>query len=318
VSVSINQSDKINLAAVVGPTASGKTALAVSLALSLCGEVVSCDSMQIYSGMEIATAAPTMEEMRGVPHHFVSCFPASERFSVAKYCSLAHGRIREISERGKLPILCGGTGLYYSSLTENLSFAEVPADDALRRELKAQYSELGGEYLLAKLGEFDSETAALLHPNQEDKIIRAIEIYTLGGITISEQKRRSRENPPPYRVRTVGLTYRNRATLYERINRRVDLMIEQGLVKEAEQMLKNCDMTTAAGAIGHKELIPYLRGEIPLSAAADKIKMESRRYAKRQLTWFRRRENIHWLYREDFSSDEQLSEAAREIITAPL
>ena len=310
----MNRPEKIPLLAVVGPTASGKTALAVELAKRLNGEVVSADSMQIYQEMQIGTARPTKDEMEGVPHHLLGFLPLSESFSVAQYVELAGKTVREIASRGKLPILAGGTGLYVSSLVENVSFTETARDDALREELCRRGEREGGEALLQELTQFDPESAARLHPNNLGRIIRAIEIYRTSGITMTEQLKRSREVPSPYQFCGIGLTFADREKLYDRINLRVDRMMEAGLEEEARRVLALPGGQTALQAIGYKELSPYLNGDCTKEEALENLKRQTRRYAKRQLTWFRRDERIHWLEADRFASREELVKEAERIV----
>lgn len=286
---------KIPLLCIVGPTASGKTGLSVELAKRHSGEIVSCDSMQIYKGMDIATAKVTPEEMCGIPHHLVNFLPVGEGFSVSDYVKMAHKVIADIYDRGKLPVLVGGTGLYYSSLVENISFSEEKLDEKLRAELNERYEHEGGEALLLELAEFDPETARTLHPNNGKRIVRAIEIYRTTGVTMSEQLARSRKNPSPYNHLTICLTYNDRQKLYDRINLRVDKMLEAGLLDEAREFYSQDVGKTASAAIGIKEFKPYFDGECTLEAAVEKLKRETRRYAKRQLTWFRRCKNINYI-----------------------
>lgn len=286
-------SEKIKLLAVVGPTASGKTALAVEMAKTFDGEVISCDSMQIYKGMEIATAAPNVEEQCGIPHHMVSCVSPEESFSVSKYCDMAHRCIEEISGRGKLPVLCGGTGLYYSSLVDDITFVDAPSDDGLRSRLYERAKKEGGQALLDELSRFDPETASRLHPNHISRIVRAMEIFMLSGVTLTEQNKRSRQNGSRYDLLPVGLDFHDRAALYERIDKRVDIMLKKGLIDEA-RMAYNGMGKTSVQAIGHKELWKYFDGTQSLECAIETLKRQTRRYAKRQLTWFRRDERIKW------------------------
>lgn len=287
---------KIPLIAVVGPTASGKTALAVSLAKRFHGEVISADSMQIYKQMNIATAKPTVEEMDGIPHHLIDCLDLSQKFSVADYTALAHQKAAEIYARGHLPILAGGTGLYIDSVVNNISFSEIRTDEELRKELTRLAEEKGAEYLLEELNRFDPESAKRLHPNNLSRIIRAIEVYRLTGITMTEHQRRSRLTPSGYDAVMIGLDFQDRQKLYDRINLRVDRMFADGLLEEAREILSNKNLGTARQAIGYKELQYYFDGQESLEEAIQKIKQETRRYAKRQLTWFRRNPNIHWIY----------------------
>ncbi len=308
----MNNQNKIPLISVVGPTASGKTRLGVMLAQRFGGEVISADSMQIYKDMDIATAKPTEEEMCGVPHWLVGFLSPSESFSVAQYVEAAKEKIEDIRSRGRLPIIVGGTGLYVSSLLNNISFSEDNADYALRKELEERAKQLGAQKLIDELAEFDPETAERMHPNNLKRIIRAIEIYKTTGITMTEQNRRSRLEESPYKAVKIGLKANDRQFLYDRINKRVDVMVEQGLIDEAKSVLsKECSMT-AQKAIGYKELIPYFNGEATLEQALDKLKMESRRYAKRQLTWFMRDEEIKWFDIDTFEKYEDLANSAIE------
>lgn len=286
---------KIPLFCIVGPTASGKTGLSVELAKRHNGEIISCDSMQIYKGMDIATAKVTVDEMQGIPHHMIDFLPVGESFSVSDYVNMAHKAIADIHERNKLPMLVGGTGLYYSSLVGNIIFSDEKINENLRAELNARYEREGGEALLKELAEFDPKTAEALHPNNGKRIIRAIEIYRNTGITMSEHMLRSREIPSPYSCLTICLTYRDRQKLYERINLRVDKMLEAGLLDEARDFYSHSAGKTASAAIGIKEFKPYFDGECTLDEAAEKLKRETRRFAKRQLTWFRRCENIKYV-----------------------
>ncbi len=263
---------KIPLVAVVGPTASGKTALAVSLAKQFHGEVVSADSMQIYKQMDIATAKPTQAEKEGVPHHLLDFLELSQRFSVADYTALAHQKIREIDKRGNLPILVGGTGLYIDSVVNNISFSEIKTDETLRGELERLADEKGAEYLLEELRQFDPESAQRLHPNNLTRIIRAIEVYRITGVTMTEHQLRSRAAPAAYRSVLIGLDFKDRQKLYERINLRVDRMFADGLLAEAEAILSNPSLGTARQAIGYKELQHYFDGSESLEEATAKIK----------------------------------------------
>lgn len=286
---------RIPIVAVVGPTASGKTALAVELALRLNGEVISADSMQIYRGMDIATAKPAPEEMRGVPHHLIGCVEPTEAFSVARWCELARGIIRDISERGKLPIVAGGTGLYVDSLLGNLQFAEAEADPAARASLQAELDENGLDWMLDRLSEVDPPSAERLAKERNPKrILRALEIYRTTGLTMTGLNEAQSAAPSPYDAVKIGLSAEDRGCLYDRINRRVDRMLDDGLLDEAERFYAAQRGETAAAAIGYKELLPYLCGEQPLDSCVESLKRATRRYAKRQLTWFRRDADIHW------------------------
>jgi len=306
--------DKTKLLAVVGPTASGKSALAANLAKILSGEVVSCDSMQIYEGFSIATAVPTKEEMLGVAHHLLSFAPADSVFSVAQYCELAKDCIADISARGKLPVLCGGTGLYYNSLVDGIVFADIDSDESLREELLSRILSEGGEVLIEELAQFDPESARRLEPADHKRIIRAIEVYRATGITMTEHIRRSRENGSDYELCVIGLGFNDRDVLYDRINRRVDEMIEKGLLEETKQFYAAAPGSTAVQAIGYKEMKPYLDGVCSFEDAVENLKRATRRYAKRQLTWFRRDKRINWLNVDGYDSfDKLLSDAVRII-----
>lgn len=303
--------DKIPLIAVVGPTASGKTALGIAIAQHFNGEIVSADSMQIYKGLNIGTAKPTKQEQAGIPHHMIDIVDPAESFSVADYVKLAGVVIKDIHSRGKLPILAGGTGLYINSLIDNIEFQPEPDNRAVREKLKKQAVQLGNEAMLEKLRLIDPDTAARLHPNNIRRIIRALEVYDTTGITMSEYQRLSRQKPSPYNACMIGIGFRDREVLYDRINKRVDLMVEAGLIEEAKQVLGASIGTVANQAIGYKELRPYLLGEISLSEALDNLKRETRRYAKRQLTWFNRDKRINWIYADQ---TENLTETAIDII----
>lgn len=307
-------SKPIKVAAVVGATASGKTALAVSLAQRLNGEVISADSMQVYQGLAISTAKPTEAEMQGIPHHLIDFVPVGEAFSVARYCELAHAAIADIDARGKYPIVCGGTGLYVDSLLQNIIFAEIPEDENLRKHLDTEFQNVGGEAMLHRLAGIDPDTAAKLHPADRKRIVRALEVYTLSGTTLSEFNRRSRSCPNRYRTVIIGLGWRDRQKLYDRIDRRVDLMLEAGLVEEARRFYTETAGRTAVQAIGCKELLPYLRGEEPLDTAVERLKRETRRFAKRQLTWFRRNDKIKWIYADECASYDDLVTRAEKVI----
>lgn len=301
-------SKKIRLIVVAGPTASGKTALGVELAKRLGGEVVSADSMQIYQGMDIASAMPSEEEMQGVPHHMLKFLPQSERYSVAAYCQAANEIIADIVSRGKQPVVVGGTGLYINSLVDNIEFTQEETDLALREKLNKRLEEDGVGVLLAELGKVDPESASRLHENDTKRILRALEFYYQTGVTITEQARLSRLNGSPYEPLIIGLNARNREFLYERINRRVGIMAENGLVEEAKACLADTK-ATAAQAIGHKELAPYFNGEISLDEALDNLRQQTRRYAKRQLTWLRKDERVNWFYIDEYADFQALADA---------
>lgn len=302
------------LVALAGPTASGKTALSVELAKRFSAEVICADSMQIYAGLSIGTARPTDEETGGVPHHLFGFVSPEEAYSVARYVADARRVIDEVNARGKLPLLCGGTGLYLEAILDNLQFADEPEDSLVRDRLKAEAAQVGNEAMLEKLRAVDPETAARLHQNDQGRILRALEVFEVTGLTIAEQKRRSRAVPPPDRSLLLVLDYRDRQTLYDRINRRVDVMLEAGLADEAKIFLSAGHAPTAMQAIGYKELLPWLAGETSLEEAAEELKQSTRRYAKRQLSWFRRMEASRFLYVDDYASAEGLTNAAAECI----
>lgn len=290
---------RIPLITVVGPTASGKTRLAVDLALCFGGEVVSADSMQIYRYMDIGTATPTAEERRGVLHHMLDILDPGESYSVAQYVRQARQIIGEIHARGRVPVLAGGTGLYVSSLLDHIQFEENRSDPELRRELSLLAREKGAEALWEELHRIDPVLAGQLHPHNLGRVIRGIEAYRLTGVPMSVQQERSRREPAPYRPLLLGLNFRDRQILYGRIDRRVDKMLEDGLLNEVRALSEHFS-STASQAIGYKEFFRYLNGEESLEEAVGRVKQESRRYAKRQLTWFKRMEGVCWLYMEDF------------------
>lgn len=284
------------IAVVVGPTASGKTALSVELALRFGGEVVSADSMQIYRKLNIGTAKPTKEEMRGVPHHMLDVADPGESYSVSRYEQEASACVEDILSRGKLPIVCGGTGLYIDALIRGGGFLESGVDTGLRAVLEQEWDELGGEAMLAKLKSFDPASAERLHLNDKKRIIRAVEVYLQTGITITEHNARTAALPPRYDAVMIGLRTEPRQILYDRIDRRVTKMLEIGLEEEARALLESGDLAgTAAQAIGYKEMLAYFRGEATLEEAADLIRQKSRNYAKRQLTWFQRDARVNWI-----------------------
>lgn len=300
--------NKIPLLVVVGPTASGKTALAVTLAKRYHGEVVSADSMQIYQGMNIATAKPNLAEMDGIRHHLMDFLPPGAIYSVADYVRDAHACIRELAAAGILPVVAGGTGLYVDSLIRNIRYAEIPTDPEIRRRLEVRAQGEGTSGMLRELAAVDPETASRLHVNDRKRIIRALEVYQTSGVTITEYNRRSRAVESPYRPFMIGLQVRDRSVLYERINRRVDQMVEAGLVEEARAFFDHTHSATAVQAIGYKELFPYFSGVSGLEEALGDIKRETRRYAKRQLSWFRRNPDINWFYLDNYASVAEMED----------
>jgi tRNA dimethylallyltransferase len=281
-----------------GPTASGKTAVGVELCLRIGGEVISADSMQIYRTMDIGTAKVTAEEMRGVPHHMIDVADPWEDFSVSRYVEMASQCADDILARGKTPVIVGGTGLYIDSLLSARSFACRQEDGKLRQALSAQYDAMGGEAFMERLREVDPQRAALLHPSDKKRVVRALEVFMLTGKTITQHDLETQALPPRYESARFALNFADRARLYERIDRRVDEMVERGLFEETAALLKNEKISsdcTAMQAIGYKEAVEYIRGEMSAHDAAELIKQGSRRYAKRQLTWLRRDKDARWI-----------------------
>ncbi len=286
-----------HILAVVGPTASGKTALSVRLAKRLGGEILSCDSMQVYRGMDIGTAKPTEAEREGVVHHLIDIADPCRAFSAADYVASAQNAIGEVISREKLPIVAGGTGLYLDALLRG-GFDETESDPARRATLFAYAEQYGAHALHERLRAIDPESADAIHENNIKRVVRALEICEGSGMTKTESDRRTREGEAPYRATVVGLWYPDRAVLYDRIARRVREMLDVGLVEETKRLLDagvfSCN-GTAAQAIGYKEILPHLRGEEELAAAAERLTVATRHYAKRQLTWFRAKEYVHWI-----------------------
>ncbi len=295
--------EKIKIICVVGATASGKTSLGVELAKRLGGEVISADSMQVYKNMPVATAAATKEEQEGIPHHLLEFLDSGETFSVAEFVRLAKETALEISSRGKVPIIVGGTGLFIDSLVNNTVFTGAGADEKLREKLREKSSGELYELLLS----VDEDAAKDIHPNNRKRVIRALELY-YSGISKTEQNEKSHSEGSPFDALYIGIGYKERQKLYDRINLRVDSMIENGLEAEAREMLEKTGATSCQ-AIGHKELKPYIDGSITFEEAADNLKKETRHYAKRQLTWFRRNEKINWLYADEMSKEELFGRA---------
>ena len=281
---------------IVGPTATGKTRLSVALAQRLGAEIVSCDSMQLYRGMDVGTAKPTAQETGGVPHHMISCVDPREEFSVSRYVELADRCVQDIFARGKPVIVVGGTGLYVDSLVAGREFAPFP-QTGRRGELAARAEKEGIEPLMEQLRAVDPEAAESIHPSNQKRVIRALEVYLETGKTITQHNRETRSRPPKYRPVWIGLDYVNRSALYARIDARVDEMFAQGLVDEVRRLLDGGvpERATSMQAIGYKELTAFLRGEGTEDAAREQIKLASRRYAKRQRTWFRRNPDVRWI-----------------------
>lgn len=295
--------EKTKIICVVGATASGKTALSVELAKAIGGEIISADSMQVYKDMPIATAVATKEEQAGVQHHLVEFLDPSETFSVADFVDLARKKIEEITSRGNVPVIVGGTGLFVDSLVKNIKFSDVSADEEVRARLQA----MDTDALYTELQKLDPNSAKDIHPNNRKRVIRALELC-YSGTSKTEQNENSLLEESPYDALYIGIGYEDRQKLYDRINLRVDLMKDAGLVEEARACLGKAGATSTQ-AIGHKELKPYFDGNITLEEALDNLKKETRHYAKRQLTWFRRNENIRWLYADTMEKNELVEQA---------
>jgi len=304
--------NKIPVVAVVGPTASGKTSLAIALAKRFGGEVVSADSMQIYKGMDIATAKPSPEEMDGIVHRMMDFLSPDEEYSVAKYCDDANREIDGVVAAGHLPIICGGTGLYVDSLLGNMEFTPEENTFSVRDELTRRCENEGAEVLLEELRQIDPGYAATLHVNNKIRIVRALEIWKTTGEIPSVIRAKALTKESRFDVLYIGLDYKDRQKLYDRCDLRVDIMVNCGLVEEAEKYIGNCG-TTSAQAIGYKELAPYFRGECSLTEALSNLKASTRHYAKRQLTWFRKNKQIHWFFPDEEGTDGVVSGASELI-----
>ena len=298
---------KQKILCVVGPTASGKTGLGIALAKRFDGEVISADSMQIYQDMHIASAAPDSSETEGIPHHLVEFLPYGSSYTVADYVKAARQKIDEIVSRGKLPIIVGGTGLYINSIVNNVEFIESETDAILREKITKEFEAVGGAEMLARLREIDKETAEKLHENDKRRIIRAFEIYESTGNTKSFNDEQSIKNQSPYSVCMIGITYRDREKLYDRINYRVDVMLQNGLLDEAKSAFGKKLGGGAVQAIGHKEFFDYFNGEITVEDAVENLKRSTRRYAKRQLTWFNKDLRINWIYKDECDNVENIA-----------
>ena len=298
---------------IAGPTASGKTALAVELAKAYNGEVVSCDSMYVYRRMNIGTAKPTLEEMQDIPHHMIDVAEAYEDFSVSRYCEMAGPIVDDILSRGKTAIIAGGTGLYMDSLIKGNDFAPFPST-GVRERLEKEADEIGMDAMMEKLRAIDPEAAARIHDRK--RMIRALEVYYETGETITAHNLRTQAIPPKYTPLWLGLDFADRAELYRRIDLRVDIMLQQGLLEEIRELLGSGipAKCTAMQAIGYKEFVSALEGNGTVAEAAEEVKRASRHYAKRQLTWFKRNRNFHWLVRENGESGEEILKKARQVI----
>lgn len=307
--------EKIPVIAVVGPTASGKTGLAVEIAKRFNGEAVSADSMQIYSDLSVGTAKPTEEEMQGVPHHLVGFLSIDKDYSVANYVEDAAAAIKDIYTRGRLPVICGGTGLYVDSLLTNTEFSEIKSDAELRRRLYEYAEENGNDALFSRLEQIDPESAAAIHPNNIVRVVRAIEVFEITGVTMSEHRRRSHLMPTPYKACYIGTGFEDRELLYRRVEHRIDEMLSNGVIEEARLLFEHGGVSTAAQAIGYKEFYPYFEGKATIEEAVLKLKADTRHYAKRQLTWFRRNGNINWFYNDCYENKNALYQAVFEKIS---
>ncbi len=289
---------------VVGATASGKTALGVHIAKNFNAEVISADSMQIYKGMDVATAKPTTEEMDGIKHHLIDFVDVQRQYSVSDYCDDAKKVFDEIIENNKLPVIVGGTGLYIDSFLSNTKFLESASSDNIRQELLLEADRNGIEKLYEQLKVIDPDAAKNIHPNNVVRVVRALEIYKLTGKTLTEQNKLSHKVESDIEPLYIGINYSDRENLYNRINSRVDLMLKAGLLEEAKDFFKLNPSKTAFNAIGYKELKPFIDGNLSLDVCVENLKRETRRYAKRQITWFKRNKNINWFYADNLSKEE--------------
>lgn len=289
---------------VVGATASGKTALGVHIAKKFNGEVISADSMQIYKGMNIATAKPTTEEMDGVKHHLIDFVDVHSQYSVSAYCEDARLVFDEITARRKLPVIVGGTGLYIDSFLSNTKFLQSASSDSVRKDLLQEVEKNGIESLYDQLKVIDPDAAKKIHPNNVVRVVRAFEIYKTTGKTLSEQNKLSHTVETDIEPLYIGINYADREKLYDRINSRVDLMLNKGLLDEAKSFFNDNPSKTAFNAIGYKELKPYFDGDLSIDVCVENLKRETRRYAKRQITWFKRNQKINWVYPDLVSQDE--------------
>lgn len=291
---------------VVGATASGKTALGVHIAKRFNGEVISADSMQIYKGMDIATAKPSTEEMDGIKHHLIDFIDVQSQYSVSNYCDDAEVVFDKIIEKDKIPVIVGGTGLYIDSFLSNTKFLEAASSDNVRKELLLEAEKNGIESLYEQLKAIDPDAAKNIHPNNTVRVVRALEIYRTTGKTLTEQNKLSHAVESDIEPLYIGINYADRENLYSRINLRVDLMLEAGLLEEAKEFFKMNPSKTAFNAIGYKELKPFIDGVLTFDVCVENLKRETRRYAKRQITWFKRNKNINWVYADKLSKEELL------------
>lgn len=300
-----------DLITVVGPTASGKTALAIEIAKAFSGEIISADSMQIYKEFNVLSAKPSENEMAQVKHHLIGFVPVSEEYSAAEFTKDADKVFQEIQKRGNIPIMAGGTGLYVDSFLKGIDFSGQKAVD---NEKRAELRKCSNETLLKMLTEIDEESAKKIHLNDTKRLIRAIEFFYTEGYPISKHDENSKLLPPKYKALKLGLNFRNRDTLYDLINKRVDMMFENGILEEVRKISELKVSKTAHEAIGYKEILPYINSKCSLTEAKDNLKQATRRYAKRQLTWFRRDKEINWIYIDDFEDFGEVSEFAENLV----
>ena len=306
---------KPRVVAVGGPTASGKTALSVALARAFDGEIINADSMQIYKNLDVGTAKPSTEERQGIPHYLLDFLSPETPYSVADFTAAADPLIRDITARGRLPLVVGGTGLYITSLLSGMAFAPEKTDPAIRARLQARADTEGGAALYAELQRIDPDYAAQVHPNNLPRVIRALELFEATGRRMSDQRREARPAEAPYHALCLCLTCRDRAVLYSRIDRRVDEMVENGVLDEARQVYDHRDAyRTAAQAIGYKEFFPYFEGTANLTECTERLKQATRNYAKRQLTWFRRQNDAVWLYLDEEDATERACTLVRAFL----
>ena len=290
--------DKIKTIVIVGPTASGKTNLSIKIAKEFNGEIISADSMQVYKGLEIASAAPTQEEQSGIQHYFVGNKEPDSQFTVCDFVNEANEIIIDINKRNKLPIIVGGTGLYIDSLINNIDFG-INSTENIREELNKKVDEIGLDFLYKELLMIDKDYAEKISINDKKRIIRALEIYYSTGKTMTIRHEQSKNKEKLINPLLIGINFKNREILYDRINNRVDLMLKNGLLEEAKKSYQNKNFCGAAQAIGHKELYNYFENVCTLNEVSENLKMQTRRYAKRQLTWFRKNKDINWLYADE-------------------
>ena len=307
--------DKKKIVVICGPTASGKTGLAIDLCEKFNGEVISADSMQVYKNLDIGTAKATKKEQARAVHHLVDFMEPEEPYNVQKFCRLAADCIDDITSRDKLPIIAGGTGLYLESLINGVKFGRQPDNSIVKDKLRQELRENGTEYMYNQLVDIDPEYAKTVHPNNTVRVLRAIEIYKLTGHNMSYQIKNSVPRQQPYDSLLIGLNFNDRSKLYDNINRRVDLMVRQGIVAEAKYVYDNRDVfKTSAAAIGYKEFFPYFENKETLEECCEKLKQSSRNYAKRQLTWFRRMSKVNWLYIDEDDCKKLGEELVRKFL----